>query len=302
MSVARQVTRLATGLPPGNPTIRHIRNSPARAAGRPAERRPAVRITRRHGDSLRFPVDGEYLIKVRLQRQYQDYLKGMGWPQQLDIRLDGKLVKRFDGGWQSHGPPRRRQLSPATVSRDFAGDDAWEKYMQVEGDAGLEVRVPVKAGPTRSAFRLCARCGNRKVCRNRCSAAASSPTIRCTWSTPTSGSVQIGGPLQSLPEPRKTRRAAARFSSASRKPLPKSEPAPRRFFRRWRGWRIGGPVPRQDLPTLVEFFDDGPQEGGSFDAGIQFALERMLVDPDFLLRVYRDPPKQSVRSGRLLSR
>ncbi len=30
-----------------------------------------------------FPVDGEYLIKVRLQRQYQDYLKGMGWPQQL---------------------------------------------------------------------------------------------------------------------------------------------------------------------------------------------------------------------------
>ena len=27
----------------------------------------------------------------------------------------------------------------------------------------------------------------------------------------------------------------------------------------------------------------------SFEAGIQFALERMLVDPDFLLRVYRDP-------------
>src|SRR5437762_3083068 len=33
----------------------------------------------------------------------------------------------------------------------------------------------------------------------------------------------------------------------------------------------------------------GRKDGGTFDSGIQFALERMLVDPDFLLRVYRDP-------------
>src|SRR6185369_10990732 len=35
-------------------------------------------------------------------------------------------------------------------------------------------------------------------------------------------------------------------------------------------------------------------EGKSFDTGIQFALERMLVDPDFLLRLHRDrsrPPQ-----------
>ena len=43
------------------------------------------------------------------------------------------------------------------------------------------------------------------------------------------------------------------------------------------------------MQTLLEFFDSGRRDGGSFDAGIQFALERMLVDPDFLLRVYRDP-------------
>jgi hypothetical protein len=39
----------------------------------------------------------------------------------------------------------------------------------------------------------------------------------------------------------------------------------------------------------MEFFAAGRQDGGSFDAGIQFALERMLVDPDFLLRVHRTP-------------
>ena len=57
-----------------------------------------------------FPVDGEYSIKVRLQRQYQDYIKGMGWPQQLDVRLDGKLLKRFTVGGEAQGPAGRRQL------------------------------------------------------------------------------------------------------------------------------------------------------------------------------------------------
>ena len=49
------------------------------------------------------------------------------------------------------------------------------------------------------------------------------------------------------------------------------------------------PVTKADTGTLLDFFDNGRQDGGSFDSGIQFALERMLVDPDFLLRVYRDP-------------
>jgi hypothetical protein len=49
------------------------------------------------------------------------------------------------------------------------------------------------------------------------------------------------------------------------------------------------PATDGDVQTLLGFFDTGRQDGRSFDAGIQFALERMLVDPDFLLRVYRDP-------------
>ena len=49
------------------------------------------------------------------------------------------------------------------------------------------------------------------------------------------------------------------------------------------------PVTKADVQTLLEFFDTGRRDGGSFDDGIQFALERVLVDPDFLLRVHRDP-------------
>jgi hypothetical protein len=50
------------------------------------------------------------------------------------------------------------------------------------------------------------------------------------------------------------------------------------------------PVSSADVDTLLVFYEQGQQEGGSFDTGIQFALERLLVDPDFLLRVYKESP------------
>ena len=49
------------------------------------------------------------------------------------------------------------------------------------------------------------------------------------------------------------------------------------------------PVNAADVQTLMKFYGEGRRDGGTFEAGVQFALERMLVDPDFLLRVYRDP-------------
>jgi hypothetical protein len=55
------------------------------------------------------------------------------------------------------------------------------------------------------------------------------------------------------------------------------------------------PATPEDIQTLLPFFDKGRQEGGSFDAGIQLALERMLVDPDFLLRLHRDPDSSRSR-------
>ncbi len=44
-----------------------------------------------------------------------------------------------------------------------------------------------------------------------------------------------------------------------------------------------------DLTTLVGFYEAGRETGG-FDAGIQRALTRILVDPEFLFRLETDPP------------
>ena len=146
LSVARQVTRLATGLPPTSPATErfeiplHMLQNDRQSEDLPFGSRGGIAI------AYNFPVDGEYVIKVRLQRQYQDYLKGMGWPQRLDIRLDGKLLKRFTVGGRGKGRPAATSYA-GSGEPGFAGDPEWEKYMQISGDAGLEIRRPGAAGP-----------------------------------------------------------------------------------------------------------------------------------------------------------
>src|SRR4030095_9866393 len=105
LSVGRQVTRLAVGLPPTVPAVErfeiplHVLQDDLQSEDLPFGSRGGIAI-RYH-----FPVDGEYLIKVRLRRQYQDYVMGMGWPQKLDVRLDGKLLERFTVGGEAPGRP-----------------------------------------------------------------------------------------------------------------------------------------------------------------------------------------------------
>jgi hypothetical protein len=48
------------------------------------------------------------------------------------------------------------------------------------------------------------------------------------------------------------------------------------------------PVTDRDLGSLLPFYEDGRKER-DFDLGIQMALERLLVSPQFLYRIERDP-------------
>jgi hypothetical protein len=63
----------------------------------------------------------------------------------------------------------------------------------------------------------------------------------------------------------------------------------RRAFRR--------PLPENDtsLETLVSFYQAGRQDGGTFESGVEQAIARILVDPQFLFRFEREP--SSVREG-----
>ena len=141
MSAARKITRLATGLPPPVPEFETF-DVPLLLV-QDDRQNEDLPLGSRGGHAVRyhFPVDGEYLVKVRLQANWQDYIRGMGRPHQLDIRVDGALVKRFTVGGEARGRP-----SPATFTIAEPGDPEWEEYLH-QADDQLEVRVPIQAGP-----------------------------------------------------------------------------------------------------------------------------------------------------------
>jgi hypothetical protein len=281
LSVARQVTRLATGLPPVGPGVErfeipiHVLQNDRQSDDLPFGSRGGIAV--RHV----FPTSGEYLLKVRLQRQYQEYLKGMGWPQQLDVRLDGKLVKRFVVGGSANGRPAALSYA-GDGEPGFAGDPEWEVYMQTGGDAGLEVRLPVEAGPHVVGVAFVRELWEPEGLVRPPQRGRTVTNDNDYMGYANVGEVQIGGPFTTAGTPPHgglfvcRPRAEAAMRACAQQIVSR---VARLAYRR--------PVTGADVNTLLEFFDSGRREGGSFDAGVQLALERVLVDPDFLLRVHR---------------
>jgi hypothetical protein len=297
MSVARQVTRLAAGLPPNAPTVEafkiplHVLQNGRQSEDLPLGSRGGIAV-RHH-----FPVHGEYLIKVRLQRQYQDYLKGMGWPQQLDIRLDGKLLKRFTVGGGARGRPAAASYA-GDGEPGFAGDPEWERYMQVTGDAGLEVRVRVEAGPHVAGVSFVRELWEPEGLPQPLQRGRVIADDQVYMDYANVDSVQIGGPFQSSGPAEDTPSGRAIFICRPGR-VTDELPCATKILSRLARLAFRRPVNGRDVETLLEFFRAGRREGGSFDHGIQFALERVLVDPDFLLRVHRHPAVPATGAHRL---
>ena len=140
LSAASTVSRLAIGDPALNAVVDTFKVPTATLQDdRANERQP---FGSRGGTTVRyhFPLDGDYSIKVVLKRQLYLYLVGMGEPHQIDLRVDGALLKRFTIGGEGKG-----LTAPESFAGNTQGDPGWELYMHT-ADAGLEVRVPIKAG------------------------------------------------------------------------------------------------------------------------------------------------------------
>jgi hypothetical protein len=103
------------------------------------------------------------------------------------------------------------------------------------------------------------------------------------------GSVEIGGPYANHGPAKDSASRRAIFVCEPPKAAAEERSCATTILSRLARLAYRRPVTKEDVSTLLSFFDNGRKDGGSFDTGIQFALERMLVDPDFLLRVYRDP-------------
>ena len=281
LAAARKISRLAIG----DSTIRPIFETYDVPSYLMQEQRTSEDLPfgSRGGVAIRhyFPLDGEYTIQIGLQRNARDYIRGLGEPHQLDVRLDGARIKMFTVGGDNKGQ------SSGIFSSATQGDPEQEEYERNTAEAGLELRLPVKAGARVLGVTFLEKAPLPEgPLQPRLTQIEFAPF---KGGIPAIGSVTIGGPYN----------AKGAGDTPSRHKIFVCHPAgnstnmdeaacakkilstlARRAYRR--------PVTGKDVQTLLRFYEAGRSESG-FVAGIGMALERMLISPEFLFRIERDP-------------
>ena len=216
-----------------------------------------------------FPADGEYTFKVKGVTGYFQAVLGGVKGEQLEVTVDGQRVKLFD----------------------------WDKDISTTTGMGRSTqRIPVKAGLHTIGVTFLA--------TNDVPGSELNKPFQRTMNTPGSipgflfyphiGQVWIEGPYN----------AAGASNTASRAKIFVCHPASARnetecartilstlvkhAYRR--------PSTPRDLATLMEFYQAGRSDSGTFDDGIEAALQRVLVDPEFVYRSELEPA--SVAAGK----
>ena len=294
LSAARRISRLAVGDPAIGPGFTSqvyavpitMEQNDRMSEDLPFGSRAGLAV--RH----RFPLDGEYLVAIRLKRSVYEYIVNLDEAHDLDLRIDGRRVARFTVGGTAPGKP-----APVTFSGTFvaAGEaeypsQDWDDY-RTGADADLVVRVPVRAGTRVIGVSFVAKSWEQE--------GVLQPPLReygatVTETTDTSPrpegpgveSVAIDGPYAASGPGQTASRARIFVCRPGRRAG--DEDCAREILATLarRAWRR--PVDDADLAPLLGFYRAGRETDG-FEAGIRMALERLLIDPEFLFRIERDP-------------
>jgi cytochrome c5 len=240
-----------------------------------------------------FPLNGEYVVKMKLQRQLYEYLIGMGFPHQLEVRVDGKRVGLLKVGGEAKGTP-----APATFNGNIISDPEWETYMHA-ADANLEVRFTATAGShVLSAAFLDGHLEPEGVLLPL-QADYDAMLNEHYDGNPKIESVAIGGPYKAAgPGDTLSRRKIFVCYPKSGDASSSEEACAKRILTNLTKKAYRRPAVDSDVQTLLEFYRAGRKEDG-FEGGIERALQRLLADPDFLFRLERDPEAAAGRPYRL---
>ena len=221
-----------------------------------------------------FPVDADYELRVELGKSWNsNRVGGLRRPHDVVITLDGEPVEVLTVTPQPRGG---RGQSP--------------QYQPVDrpADADLAVRIRVTAGPHVIGAAFVDR-DPGLVERHRQPFLKVHITVGGDQRTqPNVYSVTVTGPFDAsgpgdTPSRRRIFTCRPADATADAEEACATEvlsTLARRAYRR--------PVTGADVAVLVRFYREG-RTGGDFESGIEMALQRLLVSPEFLLRVERDP-------------
>jgi mono/diheme cytochrome c family protein len=318
LDAARKISRLAVGDPAMPVMVNIHRLDPEHPQDERVEELP---FGTRGGLAVRseFPVDGTYIVRVDV---------GNAQGHELEILVDGEraALRQLGGGGRGApavaAPPGQPDPSdpdptppsvdrPAVAGRgagpagtaDAAGARGGRAGGRGRGAAAgpLEFPLTLKAGPKLIGVAFVQRTEARDEATLR-------PRMRSRGTQPAINSVTISGPYNVTgPGDSPSRRRIFVCRPPSPPTLRRDSPAggstnateelacarrilstlARRAYRR--------PVTETDVRDLLPFYERGRTEG-SFDLGIQRALERLLVSSQFLFRIER-PPTPGAATG-----
>jgi len=251
LEAARKISRLAVGDPAMPVMVNSYRLSGEHTQDIHVQGLP---FGTRGGLGVRtdVPLDGDYVFKVELAGAPRE-------PEQLEITVDGARAQLVNVG---------EKPQPGAAPRGFRG-----------AQKPIEIHVALKAGPRMIGVTFVQKTEARDEETVR-------PRMRGRGTELAIDIVTISGPYHAqAPGETPSRRrifvchpnGAAEETVCARQILSNLE---RRAYRR--------PVGDADLQDVMPFYAAGRKDG-SFDRGIEQALERLLVSPQFLFRIERDP-------------
>jgi mono/diheme cytochrome c family protein len=223
-----------------------------------------------------FPLDGEYVIKVKLLEINLGAIRGLEYRHDLEITVDGERVL----------------LAPVGGPEDYLESGINAANIVNALDTRLQVRVHVKAGQRQvgAAFiqKPSSLGGHRLQPFLRTTIVATDHT-----GLPHVERVTVSGPFNAKPagdtaSRRRILTCSPGSSEASQRACASRviSTLARRAYRR--------PVADADVAPLMRFYEEGRREAG-FEHGIVRALRGVLVSPKFIFRVA--PPPAGAAAG-----
>jgi hypothetical protein len=268
ISAAMKISALAVGdveMKPGSETYRvrqdlsqnqHIEGLPLGTVG-------GLRV--QHN----FPLDGDYVFQTRLYRTNLNIVRGLEYPTEFEITVDGQRVHLVTIGGNA-------DLASLFEQPTETGDAV---------ELRMRVRVPVKAGPHTVTAAFVENMPVQDAVRLQSFLRSSADNF--DWAgRPHIQMLTIAGPFNADgPGDTPSRRRIFFCKPAGRSaelPCAKQiiSTLARRAYRQ--------PVSDANLQQILPFYETGRRQG-TFETGIQKALQRILASPRFVFRVERDP-------------
>ena len=269
LSAAERISALAIGDPKTPPMGEVYRVRQDASQSRHVEGLPLGTVG---GFEIRrnIPLDGEYEFKVKLFRTNLGTMRGLEFPHQLEISVDGRRVHLAAFGGD-------KDVTSSSDNPTTTGDEIDDRFT---------VRVPLKAGPREIAVAFLEKTHGYNSRRLQSYIRSSADTIDF------SGHPHIDQFIMTRPfhpsgvGDTPSRRALFVCRPAS---APEELPCARRILTPLGRRAYRGDFTDSDSRILLDFYARGRQETGTFDGGIDLALRRVLASPKFLLRVEPDP-------------